>query len=57
MILQFSFLFYHVCAKNSILSIAGISLSRHISVVLFDFDIILLLRTIYNVLRSNQMSN
>ena len=55
MILQFSFLFYHARAKNSILSITGISL-RSISVVLFYFDIILPFWIIYNVLRSNQMS-
>ena len=30
MILQFSFLFHHALAKNSILSIIGISLSKHI---------------------------
>ena len=30
MILQFSFLFYHARAKNSILSIFGFSLSKNI---------------------------
>ena len=55
MILQFSFLFYHAHAKNSILSITGISLSKNICGA-FDFDIILPLWIIYNVLRSNQMS-
>ena len=30
MILQFSFLFYHACAKSSILSITAISLSSYI---------------------------
>ena len=30
MILQFSFLFYHTCAKSSILSITAISLSSYI---------------------------
>ena len=39
MILQFSFLFYYVCAKSSILSITAISLFGT-SVVLFDFNII-----------------
>ena len=55
MILQFSFLLYHVRAKNSILSITDISLSKHICGA-FYFDIILQLWIIYNVLRSNQMS-
>ena len=55
MILQFSFLFYHACAKSSILSITAISLSSHI-LVLFDFDIILPLWIIFNVLRSRQMN-
>ena len=53
MILQFSFLFYHARAKNSILSITGISLSKYICSV-FDFNI-LSLQIIFNVLRSSQM--
>ena len=50
MILQFSFLFYYACAKSSILSLTGIS------VVLFDFNIILPLWIIFNVLRSSQIN-
>ena len=57
MILQFSFLFCYACAKSSILSITAISLSLYIcTVVLFDFNIILPLWIIFNVLRSSQMN-
>ena len=52
MILQFSFLFYHACSNSSILSITAISLS--ISVVLFDFNIILPLWIIFNQVKSEQ---
>ena len=55
MILQFSFLFCHARAKNSISSITGISLSKYICSV-FDFNIILSLWIIFNVLRSSQMN-
>ena len=55
MILQFSFLFYYVCAKSSTLSITAMSLSWYI-VVLFDFNIILPLWIIFNALRSSQMN-
>ena len=55
MILQFLFLFSHARAKNSILSITGISLSKYICGA-FDFSIILLLCLTFNVLRSNQLN-
>ena len=54
-ILQFSFLFYHACAKSSILSLTAFSLSSYICTA-FDFDIILPLWIIFNVLRSRQMN-
>ena len=55
MILQFSFLFYYACAKSSILSITAISLSSYVCSA-FDFNIILPLWIIFNVLRSSQMN-
>ena len=55
-VLQFSFLFYYACAKSSIFSLIAISLSWYISVVLSDFNIILPLWIIFNVLRSSQMN-
>ena len=55
MTLQISILFCYACAKSSILSITAISLSS-ISVVLFDFNIILPLWIIFDVLRSGQMN-
>ena len=55
LLIQFSFLFYYACAKSSILSITAIS-SVCIFVVIFDFNIVLPLWIIFNVLRSNQMS-
>ena len=56
MILQFSFLFYYACAKSSILSTTAISLSSYICSAFFDFNIILPLWIIFNVLRSSQMN-
>ena len=53
MTLQFSFLFYYACAKRSIMSITAISLSSYICSA-FDFNIILPLWIIFNVLRSSQ---
>ena len=55
MILQFSFLFLYACAKSSILSITAMSLSSYICSA-FDFNIILPLLIIFNVLRSSQMN-
>ena len=55
MILQFSLLFYYVCAKSSMLSITAISLSSY-TYSGFDFKIILPLWIIFNVLRSSQMN-
>ena len=55
MILQFSFLFLYACAKSSTLSITAISLSSYICSA-FDFNIILPLWIIFNVLRSSQMN-
>ena len=43
------------CAKSSILSLTAISLSPYICSA-FDFDIILPLWIIFNVLRSRQMN-
>ena len=56
MILQFSFLFDHASAKNSILSITGISLSKYICSAQFGFNIILPLWIIFSVLRSSRMN-
>ena len=54
MFLQFPFLFYCACAKSSILSIPTKRVS--ISAVLFNFNIILPLWILFNVLRSSQMN-
>ena len=56
MVLQFSFLFYYAQAKSSILSVTAIRVSQDMCIVLFDFNITLLLWIVVNVLRSKQMN-